>query len=65
MVVYVVLRERSLIIGGGEAGKFWGRAAMFWAPVWGRPKFSGPPFNFWAPSIKTLGEVRVLMGFAE
>ena len=31
------LRERSLTIGGGRAGKFWGRAVFFWAPIWGGP----------------------------
>jgi len=31
----VHLRERSLIIGEGRAGKFRGRARVFWAPIWG------------------------------
>ena len=22
---------------GGRAGKFWGRAVFFWAPIWGGP----------------------------
>ena len=26
--------------GGGRAGKFWKRAAIFWAPTWGGLKFS-------------------------
>ena len=43
---------------------YWdGRAAIFWAPIWGGLKFSEPAFRrvtiFWAP----LGDVRVLMGF--
>ena len=41
-------RERSLTIGGGgggKAGKFWGRAMFFWAPIWGGPQFYGPTFR--------------------
>ena len=40
------LREWSLTIGvgrgggGGRAGKFWKRAAIFWAPISGGLKFS-------------------------
>ena len=39
------LREWSLTVGvgrggGGRAGKFWKRAAIFWAPIWGGLKFS-------------------------
>ena len=62
------IRERSLTIGGwgggggdGRAGKFWGRAAIFWAPIYGGLTFSGPHlgegYNFWAP----LGDVSVLL----
>ena len=31
------LREQSLTIGGGRAGKFWRRAVFFGAPIWGGP----------------------------
>ena len=45
----VHLRERSLTIGG-RVGKFWGRDAIFWAPIWGGLKFSeaawGEGYNF-------------------
>ena len=40
----VHLRERSLTIGG-RAGKFWGRDAIFWAPIWGGLKFSEPAWG--------------------
>ena len=30
---------------GGRAGKFWGRAMFFWAPIWGGPQFYGPTFR--------------------
>ena len=52
-------RTESLV----EAGKFWGMAAYL-----KRAKnFLGPRIgeghNFWAPSVKTLGDVPVLMSF--
>ena len=37
----VHIKERSLTIGG-RAGKFWGKDAIFWAPIWGGLKFSEP-----------------------
>ena len=40
-----LVRERSLTIGGGESGKFGGRAAIFWTPIKGGLKFSGPAFR--------------------
>ena len=43
-VLGIALREWSLTIGG-RAGKFWGRAAIFWAPIWGGLKFSEPVFR--------------------
>ena len=50
----VHLRKRSLTIGGGggRAGKFWGRDAIFWAPTWGGLKLSEPA---WGEGYNFLG----------
>ena len=62
--VMVILREWSLTIGG-RAGKFWGRVVFFGRPFGVGHNFMGPRlgegYNFWAPFIKTLGDVQ--MGF--
>ena len=58
MTNFIAIREQSLAIGGGGPGVR-ARAAIFWAPIWGRLKLFGPAFmgglQFWVP----LGDARV------
>ena len=67
-----MLRERSLTIGGGGGGG--GRLVNFGGglQIFGRPfgvgqnflgQHLGEGYNFWPPSIKTLGDAHVLMNF--
>ena len=56
------LRERSLTIGGGGLVNFGGGLCFFGRPFgvghnFMGPRFIGEGYNFWAPFIKTLGDV--------
>ena len=57
-----MLRERSLTIGGGGLVNFGGGLCFFGRPFgvghnFMGPRFIGEGYNFWAPFIKTLGDV--------
>ena len=56
------IRERSLTIGGGGLVNFGGGLCFFGRPFgvghnFMGPRFIGEGYNFWAPFIKTLGDV--------
>ena len=58
----VMARERSLTIGGGGLVNFGGGLCFFGRPFgvghnFMGPRFIGEGYNFWAPFIKTLGDV--------
>ena len=44
-IILKILKGAVINYWGGRAGKFWGRAMFFWAPIWGGPQFYGPTFR--------------------
>ena len=48
---------------GGGGSKFWGRAAIFWAPIWGGLKLSGPAFRGGLQFLSAFGRCAGINGF--